>query len=172
MPTPTTTPTTTRSLHQHDPYTNTTSTTTRPLQQHDPYNNKIPTPTRSLHQHDPYKDTKHETSASLSRAHQNGCIMGMGTPLSNMSKCETFETAPQAWAPCGALGSSVERLYRRVLHLLLPLSTALLWQGVWAATTTFGEEAGVEASIVVCVPLRPPRPCHPEKNLKNAEEGC
>ena len=28
------------------------------------------------------------------------------------------------------------------------------------------------ASVVVCVPLRPPRPCHPEKNLKNAEEGC
>ena len=103
---------------------------------------------------------------------RNGCIMGMGTPLSNMLKRETFETAPQAWAPCGALGSSVERPYRRVLHLLLPLPTALPWQGVWAATTTFGEEAGVEASVVVCVPLRPPRPCHPEKNLKNAEEGC
>ena len=81
-------------------------------------------------------------------------------------------TAPQAWAPCEALGSSVERPYRRVLHLLLPLPTALPWQGVWAATTTFGEEAGVEASVVVCVPLRPPRPCHPEKNLKNAAEGC
>ena len=58
------------------------------------------------------------------------------------------------------------------LHLLLPLPTALPWQGVWAATTTFREEAGVEASVVVCVPLRPPRPCHPEKNLNNAEEGC
>ena len=83
-----------------------------------------------------------------------------------------LETAPQAWAPCGALGSSVERPYRRVLHLLLPLPTALPWQGVWAATTTFGEEAGVEASVVVCVPLRPLCPCHPEKNLKNAEERC
>ena len=26
-----------------------------------------------------------------------------------------------------------------------------------------GEEDGVEASVVVCLPLRPPRPCHPEK---------
>ena len=65
--------------------------------------------------------------------------------------------------PCGALGSSVERPYRRVLHPLLPLPMALPWQGVWAATTTIGEEDGVEASVVVCLPLRPPRPCHPEK---------
>ena len=116
------------------------------------------------------KSTGTKDSMSGTTAH---CILGMGTPLSNMSKRETFETAPQAWAPCGALGSSVERPYRRVLHLLLlPLPTALPWQGVWAAATTFGEEAGVEASVVVCVPLRPPRPCHPEKNLKNAEEGC
>ena len=37
----------------------------------------------------------------------------------------------------------------------------LPWQGVWAATTTFGEEDGVEASVVICLPPRPPRPCHP-----------
>ena len=49
--------------------------------------------------------------------------------------------------------------------------TALPWQGVWAATTAFGEEAGVEASVVVCVPLRPPRPCHPEKKLEKCRRG-
>ena len=49
--------------------------------------------------------------------------------------------------------------------------TALPWQGVWAATTTFGEEAGVEASVVVCIALRPPRPCHPEKKLEKCRRG-
>ena len=29
-----------------------------------------------------------------------------------------------------------------------------------------GEEDGVEASVVVCLPLRPPRPRQPEKSLK------
>ena len=49
------------------------------------------------------------TAASLSRAHQNGRIRGVGTPMSNGTSptgAETFQSAPQAWAPCGAFGQS------------------------------------------------------------------
>ena len=31
-----------------------------------------------------------------------------------------------------------------------------------------GEEDGLEASVVVCDPLKLPRPCHPEKLPENA----
>ena len=30
----------------------------------------------------------------------------------------------------------------------------------------------MEASVVVCLPLRPPRPCHPEKTLNFHESAC